>query len=58
MKQLEDLATLQERIALARGRAAQASSEKYTAKAQAALDEAATSFTEAYVAAESRYDKR
>lgn len=56
MKQVDDFATLEERIALARARAAEAASEKYSAKSQSALDEAARYFAEAYDAAVKRYD--
>jgi len=55
MAQLDDFATLEERIALARARAAEAASEKYSAKSQKALDEAARYFDEAYDAAANRY---
>jgi hypothetical protein len=55
MKQVDDFATLEERISLARARAAQAASEKYSAKSQTALDEAARYFDEAYDAAVKRY---
>lgn len=57
MKQIDDLSTLEERIALARARAAQASSEKYSARSQAALAEAAHYFDEAYTAAANRYEQ-
>ena len=55
MNQLDDFATLEERIALARARAAQAASEKYSAKALTALDESVRYFDEAYDAAAKRY---
>ena len=55
MKQRDDFSTLEERIALARASAAKAASEKYSAKSQAALDEAARYFDEAYDAAAKRY---
>ena len=52
----DDIATLKESIALARGRAAEAKLEKYTAKAQDALEDAARAFDEAYDAAAKRYN--
>jgi hypothetical protein len=55
MKREDDLAKLEEKIALARARAADARREKYTAKAQAALEEAAQHFDQAYEAAAKRY---
>jgi hypothetical protein len=57
MKRHDQLAQLQESIALARARSAEAKSEKYTAKAQAALQESARHFNEAFDAAVSRYEK-
>ena len=51
-----DIATLEEKIALARGRAAEAKLEKYTTKAQAALEDAARAFDQAYDAAAKRYN--
>jgi len=56
MKRNDDLATLEEKIALARARAAEARHEKYTAKAQQALDDAAQNFVKAYDAAAKRYE--
>jgi hypothetical protein len=53
----DDFATLEEKIALARGRAAEAKLEKYTTKAQVALGDAARAFDQAYDAAASRYNK-
>ena len=55
IKQLDSFATLEERIALARARAAQAAGEKYSAKALTALDESVRYFDEAYDAAAKRY---
>jgi hypothetical protein len=55
MKRDDELARLEEKIALARTRAAAARHEKYTAKAQAALEEAAQYFDQAYEAAAKRY---
>jgi len=55
MKRHDELATLEEKIALARARAAAASHEKHSAKADAALDEAAYHFGQAYEAAAKRY---
>jgi hypothetical protein len=55
MKRNDDLATLEEKIALARARAAEAKHEKYTAKAQQALDDAARHFVQAYNAAAKRF---
>lgn len=53
----DDFATLEENIALARGRAAEAKREQYTTKAQAALEDAARAFDQAYDAAATRYNK-
>ena len=55
MKRKDELATLEEKIALARARAAEAKREKYTAKAQQALDDAARHFVQAYDAAAKRF---
>jgi len=55
MKRHDELATLEEKIALARARAAEAKHEKYTAKAQQALDDAARHFVQAYDAAAKRF---
>jgi phage shock protein A len=55
MKGNDELAALEEKIALARARAAEAKHEKYTAKAQQALDESARHFVQAYDAAAKRY---
>ena len=55
MNRNDDLATLEEKIALARARAAEAKREKYTAKAQQSLDDAVRHFREAYDAAAKRY---
>lgn len=57
MKRNDELATLEEKIALARARAAEAKHEKYTAKAQQALDDAAQHFAHAYDAAAKRFGK-
>ena len=51
----DDLATLEEQIALARARAAAASSEKHSAAAQAAFEDSVRHFDEAYDAAAKRY---
>ena len=53
----DDFAKLEEKIALARARVAEAKIEKYGTKAQAALEDAAQAFDEAYTAAGSRYNK-
>ena len=50
------LATLEERVALARASAAQARAEHYDAKSQQSLDAAARHFDEAFVAAAKRYE--
>jgi hypothetical protein len=50
-----DLATLEEKIATAKARAAEARRDKYTAKAQAALDDAERNFERALEAAKKRY---
>ena len=50
------LATLEEKVALARARAADARREHYNAKSQQALDDAARYFDQAYDAAAKRYD--
>lgn len=55
MKRNDALATLEEKIALARARSAEAKHQKYTAKAQEALDDAARHFDQAYDAAAKRY---
>ena len=55
MKRHDALATLEEKIALARARSAEAKHQKYTAKAQEALDDAARHFDQAYDAAAKRY---
>ena len=56
MKRHDELATLEESIALARARAAEAKHEKYNAKSQAALEDAARHFDEVYAAAAKRYE--
>jgi hypothetical protein len=58
MQDHDELATLQEKIALARARAAAARHETHRAEAQAALEEAAHHFDEAYEAAAKRYDRK
>lgn len=58
MERHDELETLKEKIAIARARAAEARHAKYSAKAQAALDEAVDHFGEAYEAAAKRYDKK
>jgi hypothetical protein len=50
------LATLEEKVALAKARAADARREHYNAKSQQALDDAARYFDQAYDAAAKRYD--
>ncbi|HEX6627530.1 MAG TPA: hypothetical protein VF105_06225 [Gemmatimonadaceae bacterium] len=50
------LATLDEKIALARASAADARREKYNAKSQQALEDAARYFDQAYAAAVTRYE--
>jgi len=50
------LATLEEKTALARARAAEARRERYNDKSQQALDDAARYFDQAYDAAAKRYD--
>jgi phage shock protein A len=58
MKAKDDLATLEEQIALARASAAAARSQRYSAEAWAALEDAARHFDEAYDAAAKRYEKK
>lgn len=55
MKRHDELATLEEKIALARAQAAAASHENHSVKADAALEQAAYHFDEAYEAASKRY---
>lgn len=55
MKRHDDLAALEEKIALARARAAAARNEQYSAKAQTALEESVQYFDKAYDAAAKRY---
>ena len=55
MKSHDDLAALEEKIALARARAAAAKNERYSAKARAALEESERYFDQAYDAAVERY---
>jgi len=57
MKRNDELAALEEKIALARARSAEAKHQKYTAKAQEALDDAAHHFVQAYDAAAKRYEE-
>jgi hypothetical protein len=57
MKGHDELATLEEKIALARARAATASHERHSAQADAALDEAVYRFNQAYEAAAKRYQE-
>jgi len=57
MKRNDALATLEENIALARASSAAAKHQKYTAKAQEALDDAVRHFDQAYDAAAKRYEK-
>lgn len=56
VKSHDDLATLQERIALARARAAEARIAKHSAQAESALIDAARNLDEAYAAAARRYE--
>jgi len=58
MKGHDALATLQEKLATARARIAEARHEKHSTKAQAALEDAAHQFDEAYEAATKRYDTK
>jgi hypothetical protein len=58
MKRNDELATLEEKIALARARAAEARQERYTANAQVALEDAAYHFGQAYEAAAKRYTEK
>ena len=57
MKRHDDLATLEEKIALARAQSAAAKREKYSAKALAALEESEKFFDQSYDAAVKRYGK-
>lgn len=57
IKGQDALARLKEEIELGRAAAAQARHEKYSAKAQAALVDAASHFDKAYEAAAKRYEK-
>jgi len=57
MKRHDQWAKLQESIALARARSAEAKQAKYSAKSQAAMEEAARHFNEAFDAAATRYEK-
>ena len=57
MKRNDDLATLEQKIELARARAADAKHQRYTAKAQEALEDAARHFNQAYDAATRRYEQ-
>ena len=50
------LATLEEKVAIARASAAEARREHYNAKSQQALEDAARYFDQAYVAAAKRYE--
>lgn len=52
----EALATLEEKVALARARAAEARRERYNTKSQQALEDAARYFDQAYDAAAKRYE--
>jgi hypothetical protein len=52
----DDLATLEEKVALARASAAEARRDRYDAKSQEALDDAARHFDQAYDAAAKRYE--
>jgi hypothetical protein len=55
MKSHDDLAALEEKIALARARGAAAKTEQYSAKARAAFEESERYFDQAYDAAVKRY---
>jgi hypothetical protein len=57
MKRHDDLAALEEKIALARARAAAAKNANYSAKARTALEESERYFDQAYDAAMKRYGK-
>ena len=57
MKRHDDLAALEEQVALARAQGAAAKNEKYSAKARAALEESERYFDQAYDAAVKRYGK-
>ena len=56
MKRHDDLATLEEKIATARARAAEARRERYTEKAVDALNDAESYFEQAFEAAQRRYN--
>jgi hypothetical protein len=56
MKRHDDLATLEEKIAAARARAAEARRDRYTQKAVDALNDAEGYFEQAFAAAQSRYE--
>ena len=56
MKVHDDIATLEEKIALARARSATAKNERYSEKSLAALEEAERYFPKAYAAAARRYE--
>ena len=55
VKRHDDLATLEEKIAMARAVAAEARRERYSEKAQQSLNDAERFFEQAYEAAEKRY---
>ncbi len=57
-KRHNEMATLEEKIALARARASEARSAGYAADARAALEDAAHDLDRAYNAAARRYDKK
>lgn len=57
IKQQNDLATLEEKIAIAKARAAEAASARFSVEAQVALEDAARHFDEAYDAARSHYEQ-
>ena len=57
MKRNDDLATLEQKIELARARAAEAKQEQYAGKAREALEDAARHFNQAYDAAARRYEQ-
>lgn len=58
MKRHDELAALEERIALARARSAEAAHDRYDLKSQEALEDAARHFDEAFEAASKRYETR
>lgn len=57
MKSHDAIATLEEKVAIARARSAEARTQRYAAKSVQALDDAARYFDQAYDAAAKRYDR-